>query len=55
MKKEKADKMIDQLKWIIRCHNNWVSEQKYLKRAAEQFDKSVENLCKMINEEVKDE
>jgi len=55
MKKEKAEKMIEQLKYIIKCHNNWIAEQKYLKRASDQFDKAVQDLCKLIQQEVKDE
>lgn len=55
MKKEKADKMVEQLKLIITYHNNWISRQKDLKTAAGQFDKAVQDLCTMIQQEVKDD
>lgn len=55
MKKEKADKMIEQLKLIIKYHNNWISRQRELKSAAGMFDKAVQDLCSLIQQEVKDE
>ena len=55
MKKEKAEQMVEQLKKIIKYHNNWITNQKILKSSADSFDKAVQDLCKMINQEVKDE
>ena len=53
MKEEKANRMEEQLKRIITCHNNWIQNQKILKTSADSFDKAVNDLLKMIYEEVK--